>query len=183
MSFEAGGFVGGGVLDVHAVGSSQDYYQTFSAVTAVAGVPRAAERLTFEQTIDTSHRAFNAQWTRLINRITFIVGTDYRYTDSHQDELRYVLVGGVNTLQPGSPFPSGGEERIVAGYARATITATDALTVRGRRARRLVALGARGSTAGDEGRDVREPARRSVVPHWTVSIAGVRRTTPIARRA
>ena len=128
LSFEAGGFVGGGALDVHAVGSSQDYYQTFSAVTAVAGVPRAAERLTFEQTIDTSHRAFNAQWTRLLNRTTFIIGTDYRYTDSHQDELRYVLVGGVNTLQPGSPFPSGGEERIIAGYARATITATDALT-------------------------------------------------------
>src|SRR5688572_23471125 len=129
LSFEAGGFVGGGVIDVHAVGSSQDYYQTFSAVTAVAGVPRAAERLTFEQTIDTSHRAFNAQWTRLVNRATFIVGTDYRNTDSHQDELRYVLVGGVNTLQPGSPFPSGGQERIVAGYARASINATDALTV------------------------------------------------------
>src|SRR5688572_10423768 len=84
LSIEAGGFVGGGVIDVHAVGSSQDYYQTFSAVTAVAGVPRAAERLTFEQTIDTSHRAFNAQWTRLVNRATFIVGTDYRNTDSHQ---------------------------------------------------------------------------------------------------
>ena len=34
LSFEAGGFVGGGVLEVHAVGSSQDYFQTFSFVAA-----------------------------------------------------------------------------------------------------------------------------------------------------
>jgi outer membrane receptor protein involved in Fe transport len=128
LSFETGGYVGGGVLDVHAVGSSQDYYQTFSAVTAVAGVPRSAERLTFEQTIDTSHQAVNAQWTRLVNRATLIVGADFRHTDSHQDELRYALVGGVNTLVPGSPFPSGGEERVIAGYARASITASDAWT-------------------------------------------------------
>jgi outer membrane receptor protein involved in Fe transport len=127
LSFEAGGVFSGGVLDVHAVGSSQDYYQTFSAVTAVAGVPRSAERLTFEQTIDTSHRAVNGQYSRLFNRITMIVGGDYRYTDSHQDELRYALVGGVNT--PSGPFPSGGSERIVAGYARANITANDAWTV------------------------------------------------------
>jgi outer membrane receptor protein involved in Fe transport len=127
LSFEAGGFVGGGVLDVHAVGSSQDYYQTFSAVTAVAGVPRSAERLTFEQTIDTSHRAVNGQYSRSFNNVTMIVGADYRDTDSHQDELRYALVGGVNT--PTGPFPSGGSERIIAGYARASINATDALTV------------------------------------------------------
>ena len=127
LSFEAGGFVGGGVLEFHAVGSSQDYYQTFSAVAAVAGVPRAGERLTFEQTIDTSHRAFNAQWSRLINRVTMIVGADYRNTDSHQDELRYALVGGVNT--PSGPFPSGGTEQITAGYARANITASDAVTI------------------------------------------------------
>ena len=97
LSLEAGGFVGGGVLEFHAVGSSQDYYQTFSAVAAVAGVPRAGERLTFEQTIDTSHRAVNAQWSRLISRVTMIVGADYRNTESHQDELRYALVAGVNT--------------------------------------------------------------------------------------
>ena len=40
FSLEAGGFVGGGVLEVHAVGSSQDYYQTFSAVAA-AGSARS----------------------------------------------------------------------------------------------------------------------------------------------
>ena len=127
LSVEAGGFVGGGVLEFHGVGSSQDYYQTFSAVLAVAGVPRAGERLTFEQTIDTSHRGLNAQFSRLFNRVTVILGTDYRNTESHQDELRYALVSGVNTQS--GPFPSGGTERVIAGYARASINATDALTV------------------------------------------------------
>ena len=123
LSFEAGGFVGGGVIEFHAIGSSQDYYQTFSAVAA----GRATERLTFEQNIDTSHRAFNGQWSRLFGRVTVIAGADYRNTDAHQDELRYALVGGVNT--PSGPFPSGGKESVLGGYARASINATDALTV------------------------------------------------------
>jgi outer membrane receptor protein involved in Fe transport len=122
LSFEAGGFVGGGVLEVHAVGSSQDYYQTFSFVAA----GRATERLTFEQTIDTTHQGFNAQWSRAFDRVTMIVGGDVRHTDAHQDELRYALVGGVNT--PSGPFPSGGAERVVAGYARASVNAADNLT-------------------------------------------------------
>lgn len=123
FSLAAGGFVGGGVLELHGVGSSQDYYQTFSAVAA----GRATERLTFAQTIDTSHRAFNGQWTRPISKLTMIVGADYRYTDSLQDELRYVMVSGVNT-QTG-PFASGGQETILAGYARANVQVTDAVTV------------------------------------------------------
>ncbi len=123
FSLEAGGFAGGGVLELHGVGSSQDYYQTFSAVAA----GRATERLTFAQTIDTSHRSFNGQWTRPISKVTMIVGADYRYTDSLQDELRYALVSGVNTET--GPFASGGQETILAGYARANVQVTDAVTV------------------------------------------------------
>src|SRR4030095_16985603 len=70
FSLELVAFIGGGVFEVHGVGSSQDYYQTFSAVAA----GRATERLTFEQFIDTSHRGVNAQWTRSINKLTMIVG-------------------------------------------------------------------------------------------------------------
>ena len=124
VSFETGGLLGGGVFEFHAVGSSQDYYQTFSAVAA----GRATERLTFEQFIDTQHRAVNGQWTKPINRLTMIVGADYRHTDSLQDELRYILVGGVNTLAPGSPFVSGGTETVTGAYARANVAASDALT-------------------------------------------------------
>src|SRR5687767_13982394 len=100
LSFETGGVLGGGVFELHVVGSSQDYYQTFSAVAAVAGVPRAGERLTFEQFIDTKHRAANGQWTKPISRLTMIVGADFRTTEGLQDENRYVLVSGVNTLNP-----------------------------------------------------------------------------------
>ncbi|HYE84849.1 MAG TPA: TonB-dependent receptor plug domain-containing protein, partial [Vicinamibacterales bacterium] len=41
FSLEGGGVFGGGVLELHGVGSAQDYYQTFSAVAA----GRATERL------------------------------------------------------------------------------------------------------------------------------------------
>ena len=122
FALDAGGYFGGGVFELHGVGSSQDYYQTFSAVAA----GRATERLTFEQFIDTSHQALNAQWTRPIDKVTLIVGGDYRHTDSLQDEYRYALVTGVNTKS--GPFLSGGTENVAAAYARANVAATDALS-------------------------------------------------------
>ena len=123
FSVDAGGYVGGGVLELHGVGSSQDYYQTFSFVAP----GRATERLTFEQFIDTSHRGFNGQWTKPIDNVTLIVGGDVRHTAASQDEFRYALVSGVNTGS--GPFVSGGTENVAAAYARANISLTDALTV------------------------------------------------------
>jgi outer membrane receptor protein involved in Fe transport len=123
FSVDAGSAIGGGIFELHGVGSSQDYYQTFSAVAA----GRATERLTFEQFIDTSHRGINAQWTKPIDNVTMIVGSDYRRTDSVQDELRYALVAGVNTRS--GPFISGGIETAFAGYARANVAVSDAVTV------------------------------------------------------
>ncbi len=122
FSLEAGGLIGGGVLQVQSAASRQDYYQTFSAVPAT----RATERLTFEQFIDTSHAMVNGQWTRPLGRVTMIVGGDYRRTESAQDEFRYVLVTGVNTKN--GPFISGGTETVGAFYARANIAASDSLT-------------------------------------------------------
>lgn len=122
-SVDAGGVLGGGVLQVQGAGSTQDYYQTFSAVAA----GRRSERLTTEQGTDTLHGMANAQWTRPIGRVTMIVGGDYRYTDSTVDELRYALVGGVNSRS--GPFFVGGTERVGAVYARASVTATDSLTI------------------------------------------------------
>ncbi len=122
FSLEGGGLMGGGVLQAQAAASSQDYYQTFSFVPA----SRATERMTFEQFIDTKHAMANGQWTRPLGRATLIVGGDYHRTESAQDELRYALIGGVNT--PSGPFVSGGTETLGAAYARANITASDALT-------------------------------------------------------
>jgi outer membrane receptor protein involved in Fe transport len=128
LALDIGSFVGGGVFELHGVGSSQDYYQTFSAVAAgTPAAPRPTERLTFEQFIDTAHRAVNAQWTRPIDKVTMIVGADFRHTDAIQDEFRYALVSGVNT--PSGPFLSGGVETVAAAYARANIAMSDAVTL------------------------------------------------------
>ncbi|HEX6162097.1 MAG TPA: TonB-dependent receptor [Vicinamibacterales bacterium] len=144
FSIDVGGFVGGGILEVHGVGSTQDYYQTFSFVAA----GRATERLTFEQFIDTSHRGLNAQWTRAIDKLTMIVGADYRHTRALQDELRYALVSGVNTAS--GPFISGGTENVVAGYARANVAVTDAFTFE---------LGARADSWKSEPEDSSQPTK------------------------
>jgi outer membrane receptor protein involved in Fe transport len=144
LSVDIGGFAGGGVIEIHGVGSSQDYYQTFSAVAA----GRATERLTFEQFIDTSHKGLNAQWTRPINKLTMIVGADYRHTHALQDELRYALVTGVNTRS--GPFVSGGTENVAAAYARANVAVTDAFTVE---------FGARADSWKSEPEDPTQPTK------------------------
>ena len=144
LSAVAGGVVAGGMFDLQVASSNQDYHQTFSAVAA----GRATERLTFAQTIETNHGMGNAQWSRPFGRTTMIVGADYRYTHSVQDELRYVLVSGVNT--PAGPFKSGGTERVGAGYARASINATDALTIE---------IGARGDAWTSEPEDATQPTK------------------------
>ena len=144
LSAEAGGLLGGGVFEFQAVGSNQDYYQTFSFVAA----GRATERLTFEQFIDTSHRMAHGQWTRPMGRVTMITGADYRYTKSNQDELRYALVAGVN--RPSGPFASGGTERVGALYARASVNATDALTLE---------VGVRGDAWTSEPADTTQPTK------------------------
>lgn len=150
LSIDAGGFVGGGVLEIHGVGSSQDYYQTFSAVTAGTAATglRPTERLTFEQFIDTAHRSFNGQWTRPIKRLTMIVGADFKRTKSSQDEMRYALVTGVNTRS--GPFVSGGTETVAAVYARANVALTDAVTFE---------LGARGDSWKSEPEITTQPTK------------------------
>lgn len=123
VSAEAGGLVGGGTIQIQAAGSTQDYFQTFSAVFG----GRNAERLTTEQNIDTSHRMVSGQWTRPVGRATMIIGADYHYTDATMEETRYLSIGGVNT--PQDPTQVGGTEQVSAAYARASVRATDAVTI------------------------------------------------------
>ena len=120
ISADLGGVVGGGALQVQFAGASQDYYQTFSAVAA----DRNSERLTTEQTTDTSHRLVNAQWARAFRTVTLVAGGDYHNTDSTVEEFRY----SVTNVKTG-PFFAGGTELLKAAYARATVNATDALTL------------------------------------------------------
>jgi iron complex outermembrane recepter protein len=120
ISADLGGIVGGGALQVQFAGASQDYYQTFTAVAA----GRNSERLTTEQTTDTSNRLMSGQWARAFSRVTIVAGADYHNTDSTVTEFQY----SVTNVKSG-PFLTGGEEELGAAYARATVNATDALTL------------------------------------------------------
>jgi outer membrane cobalamin receptor len=119
ISVDTGGVVGAGVWQAQLGGNSQDYYQTFTAVAA----DRASERLTTKQTTDTEHKMFNGQWTQPFGKMTLVAGGDFHHTDSTVAELRY----SVTNVETG-PFVVGGTERLGAAYARATISATDAIT-------------------------------------------------------
>jgi outer membrane receptor protein involved in Fe transport len=119
-ALDLGGEVAGGFWQLNGVGSSQDYYQTFTAVAA----DRASERLTTKQTTDTTYRMFGGQWSKPIGRVGFIVGGDYHRTRSTVSELRY----SVTNVETG-PFLSGGTEHSTALFARASVQASDRLTI------------------------------------------------------
>jgi len=119
VSGTAGGALAGGVWQAQAAGSTQDYYQTFSAVLA----DRASERLTTEQTTETSFASAGAQWTRPVGRATLIAGGDFHRTESTVAETRYSFTG-----VPSGPFYLGGTERSSALYARASVPVADNLT-------------------------------------------------------
>ncbi len=120
VSGTAGGSLAGGVWQAQAAGSSQDYYQTFTAVSA----DRTTERLTTEQTTDTSFASVGGQWTRPVARATLIAGADFQRTESTVAELRYSFTG----VQSG-PFYLGGTERTSAMYARASLPVAGSVTI------------------------------------------------------
>jgi outer membrane cobalamin receptor len=123
LSGDVGGVAAGGAWEAHVATGSQDYYQTFSAVAA----DRRTERLTTEQTTPSDFVSVAGQWSRPLGRHSLLVGADVRHTDSTVEEIRYALVGGINT--PSGPFLVGGTERNAAVYARAALAPTDAFTV------------------------------------------------------
>jgi outer membrane receptor protein involved in Fe transport len=121
---EAGGSAGNGAWLARAAAGTQDYYQTFSAVAALAGVPRATERLTFSQQIPASFGTFSGQFTRAVDTTTWLMGADLKRTDSTFEETRYSVAG-----VPSGPFVMGGTESIGAFFARVSLVPVDALTV------------------------------------------------------
>jgi outer membrane receptor protein involved in Fe transport len=122
LSAELGGFVGGGTWEAHVANGSQDYYQTFSSVAT----DRRSERLITEQTTPSDFFSLSGQWSRPLGRHSILFGAEADYTDSTVSELRYVVLGGVNT--PTGPFVVGGEERNAAIYGRLRLAASDQLS-------------------------------------------------------
>lgn len=120
VSGNASGSVGGGAWQAQAAGATQDYYQTFTAVAA----SRASERLTTEQTTDTTFLTAGSQWTQALGRVTLLAGGDYHRTDSDLATVSYSFTG----VRSGPAF-TGGIERAVGLYSRASIAAADNVTV------------------------------------------------------
>jgi outer membrane receptor protein involved in Fe transport len=130
VSGEAGGTVGGGAWLARAAGGTQDYFQTFSAITTVDGVARGGERLTTEQTTPSDFANVSGQWTRAWGNVVGLVGAEARRTESTVQEFRYSFTG----VQSG-PFFAGGRETVGALFGRVRLSPVAPLTL---------VLGARG---------------------------------------
>lgn len=158
---EAGGAAGGGAWLARASGGTQDYYQTFSAVFAVAGVNRAGERLTTDQTTTSDFFTASAQWTKAWGNAVGLVGGEARRTESTVEELRFPTAN----VQTG-PFFAGGREAIGAVFGRIRLAPVDPLTI---------VLGARGDFWRSSPRATSDPSHSSaffsprVSAGWRVS--------------
>jgi outer membrane receptor protein involved in Fe transport len=94
----------GGVLDIRAYGTDQDYFQTFSAVAA----DRMSERLTVEQDVPSRAVGGSLQWTRGFGgRHVVVAGTDLRDVSGTSDELRFTPAGTVRVAVDGSQRSGG----------------------------------------------------------------------------
>jgi outer membrane receptor protein involved in Fe transport len=125
ISGEGGGSLAGGAWLVRGAGGTQEYYQTFTAAVTVAGVPRASERLTTEQTTPSDFGTVSGQWTGATGPLATLVGGEFRRTESTVEEFRYT---GTAEVQSG-PFFAGGRETIGAVFGRVSVTPVDALTL------------------------------------------------------
>jgi len=126
LSGDASGTAAGGSWRVRADGGTQDYHQTFSAVSA----DRTSERLTTEQRTPTSFVNAGGQWARTWSRTTLLLGADGRRVEAEVRETRHPFTG-----PPTTSAPFGGTETSVAGFGRLALVAGD---------RTVVTLGARG---------------------------------------
>jgi outer membrane receptor protein involved in Fe transport len=89
LSGDVNGAAAGGFWTARVTGGSQDYFQTFSAVTT----DRTSERLTNDQTVPGSFFTVGGQWLRSWGRADVLVGAEGRATSADINETRYPLVG------------------------------------------------------------------------------------------
>jgi len=91
------GEAAGGVWDIRADFSAQDYDQTFSAVAA----GRATERLTNVQHVDTRAARLSGSWMSVARRLDWLVGATVRHVDAD-------LIEGVLTSASQRSVAAGG---------------------------------------------------------------------------
>jgi outer membrane receptor protein involved in Fe transport len=102
------GTSGNGLLSLRAWYGTQDYHQTFSAVSA----DRASETLTRVQDVPSESAGASVQWSRGLGaRHALLVGAEARRVDGTSDEIPYAA---------GRPLPAtsaGGVDRTLAVFA------------------------------------------------------------------
>lgn len=127
VSGEAGGAAAGGVWLARASGGDQEYYQTFSSILPVNGmpVPRVGERLSAEQTMPSTFAVVSGQWTREWGPVVAIVGAEGRYTSATVDEIRYFATGAQTTIF------TGGKENFSSVFGRISWAPADTVTIVG----------------------------------------------------
>lgn len=135
FSGEAAGPSAGGAWMARVAGGTQDYFQTFSAVAT----GRRTERLTTAQRTPSTFTSVSGQWTRAWGSHAFLVGGEGKRTQSTVQEIRYSVAG-----VPSGPFVFGGTERGGSVFGRASLAASDRVTI---------GLGARGDFWKSEPRD------------------------------
>lgn len=113
-----------GLVSLRAFALSQDYAQTFSAISA----DRSQEFLTRTQLVPSQSAGGSAQWAAVVDRHTLVAGADGRETRGASDEI--AMSGGA----PFSAIGAGGRERTIGAFGQDAMRLGD---------RWIVTLGAR----------------------------------------
>jgi outer membrane receptor protein involved in Fe transport len=121
---DVSGAAAGGFWQARAYGGTQDYNQTFSAVTAVASL-RTSESLTQSQHVPSRNAGVSAQWTRLVRRITWSVGADTARTEGTSDETTFA-----RNVVTGSSA-NGGVQWDTGAFGRVSYDPTSRVTIVG----------------------------------------------------
>jgi outer membrane cobalamin receptor len=116
---EISGSVGGGLLAVRMFGGTQDYDQTFSAVSA----DRRSEALNRIQRIPTRATGLGGQWIHPWRRHSLLLGAEGRFIKGRTVETPYAQGLPLVTTD------AGGTQRVGSAFAQETFNATDRLTL------------------------------------------------------
>jgi len=118
------GAAAGGFWQARAYGGTQNYNQTFSAVTTVNSL-RTSESLTQAQHVPSSNTGATAQWTRLAGRSTWSVGADTSRTEGKSEETTFT-----RNVATGSSA-NGGVQWETGAFGRISFAAANDVTIVG----------------------------------------------------
>lgn len=110
----------GGLLTLRSYVTSQDYFQTFSAIAS----DRASERLTVEQRVPSDSAGGTLQWARLFGQSHALVsGAEVRDVSGTSDEVQFALSGTRTRVA------SKGRQRTWAAFAEDIYAASPRMSV------------------------------------------------------